>query len=179
MQEIIFGGGCFWCTEALFSMLKGVHDVTSGYAGGNSENPTYDQVCQGDTGYVEVVKVSFDPTLLSLEVLLDVFFHTHDPTSLNKQGNDSGEQYKSVIFYTQKEQEEIIDNFIKELEISGEFKEVIVTAIEPLKTFYDAESYHKKYYERNSEKPYCQFVISPKIKHLKEKYASLIKSEYV
>ena len=170
-QEItVFGGGCFWCTEAVFKRLKGVISVTPGYAGGNRPNPTYSQVCTGLTGHAEVIRIEFDPSLIGFADLLDVFWHTHDPTTLNRQGNDEGEQYRSIILYTTEEQKKTAEEAKSKLNESGEFSNPVVTEIKPLDTFYDAESEHLDYFANNSYQPYCQLVIAPKIKKFLHKY---------
>lgn len=174
IQIAVFGGGCFWCTEAVFQKLRGVKSVTPGYAGGLVENPTYEQVSNGDTGHAEVIKFEYDPDKISYRDLLEVFFATHDPTTLNRQGNDVGTQYRSVIFYANEEQKLEASKIVQELTAEHAYSQSIVTAIEPLTKFYEAEDYHKNYYERNQGQPYCQVVINPKIKKFKEKFASLI-----
>ena len=170
-----FGGGCFWCGEAVFKRLRDVENVTSGYAGGTVKNPTYEQVCSGKTGYAEVIKVEYDPSVISYEQLLSVFFSTHDPTQVNRQGPDVGNQYRSSLFYTTKEQEHTAQLFIRQLEEGGVYKGAIVTEVKPLTNFYKAEVYHQGYYERNRDAPYCQMVIDPKIQKLQQKYAHLLK----
>jgi peptide-methionine (S)-S-oxide reductase len=175
-QAAIFGGGCFWCIEAVFQRLTGVAHVESGYMGGQVENPTYKQVCGGDTGHVEVVRVTFDPDVISYRELLDVFFSVHDPTTLNRQGNDTGEQYRSVIFYTDEEQQRIAEDVIAEMAAAGVYPEPIVTAVEPAGKFYAAEGYHQNYYNENSRQPYCMFVISPKLAKLEKKFAEKLKA---
>lgn len=175
-QTAVFGGGCFWCIEAVFQRLTGVKHAESGYMGGHVDNPTYRQVCGGDTGHVEVVRVTFDPDEISYRELLDVFFSVHDPTTLNRQGNDVGEQYRSVIFYTDEEQQRIAEDVIAEMTAGKEFSEPIVTAVEPATTFYPAEGYHQNYYNENSRQPYCMFVISPKIKKLEKKFAEKLRA---
>jgi peptide-methionine (S)-S-oxide reductase len=174
-ESIIFGGGCFWCVEAVVQRLKGVVSVKSGYAGGTLPNPTYEQVSSGLSGHIEVVQVEFDSTIITLENLLAVFFSSHDPTSVNKQGNDAGEQYKSVIFYTSEEQKNQILAFIKQLEADQVYTKPIVTEIKRAGQFFEAEGYHQNYYNNNKTKPYCQLVIEPKILKLKEKYLHLLK----
>lgn len=175
-QEIaVFGGGCFWCTEAIFKELKGVTSVTSGYAGGNVENPTYEQVSEGTTGHAEVIKIEFDPSVIPYRDLLDVFWHTHNPMTLNQQGADRGKQYRSIVLYTSSDQKQIAESMKKELTNSGEFEKPIVTEIAPLTTFFEAEGYHKDYYEKNSNAPYCELIISPKLTHLRQKYSSKLK----
>jgi len=170
------GGGCFWCLEAVFQELKGVEKVKSGYAGGASANPTYRQVCSGTTGHAEVVQVTFDPQTVSFKDILEVFFSTHDPTSLNRQGADVGSQYRSAIFYHTPEQKKIAEQVSKEISTAGTWDAPIVTEITPLKTFYPAEDYHQEYYKINPEQPYCQMVIAPKVaKFRKQHFAKLKK----
>ena len=175
-QMAVFGGGCFWCVEAIYNRMTGVKSAISGYMGGHVDNPTYRQVCSGDTGHVEVVQVTYDPAEISFRDLLDVFFTVHDPTQLNMQGNDVGEQYRSVIFYTSEEQREEAEKVIAELEASKAFSEPIVTAVEPAAKFYPAEDYHQEYFDNNRSQPYCQFVISPKIKKFEKKFAERMKA---
>lgn len=174
-ESVIFGGGCFWCMEAVFQMLKGVESVDSGYAGGNKINPTYEEVSSGKTGHVEVVRVVFDPEIIKLDDLLAVFFTTHDPTTLNQQGNDVGEQYRSAIFYSNEEQKKISEDFIKKLVEENTFAKPIITEILPAINFYLAENYHKDYYKNHPEKTYCQLVINPKIAKLRQKFSQLIR----
>lgn len=171
----VFGGGCFWCTEAVFQRLKGVRSVTPGYAGGKMENPSYYDVSEGTTGHAEVVKIEFDPSVISYEELLDVFWAVHDPRSLNRQGTDVGTQYRSVIFYTTEKQKELAEQSKKKLSNSGHPTRPIVTEIKPLDKCYDAESYHKNYYKKSPDQPYCQLVISPKINKLISQFSSLVK----
>ena len=164
-QHITMGGGCFWCLEAVFQRLNGVTKVVSGYAGGQVENPTYKQVCTGTTGHAEVVQIEFDPAKLPLEKLLEVFWAAHDPTTLNRQGNDEGTQYRSVLFYADDQQKQIMEASKKAAQ--KDFKSAIVTEIVPLKTFYAAEKYHQDYYNLNAnENPYCSVVIRPKLQKL-------------
>ena len=170
--------GCFWCTEAIFKRLKGVFSVEPGYTGGTVENPTYDQVSNGTTGHAEAIQIEFDPTILPYEKLLDIFFHTHNPTTLNQQGNDVGTQYRSAIFYHDEEQKEKAEEVKHELEESHFYKDPIVTEIIPFKTFYNAEDYHKDYYAKHSDAPYCTFVIDPKLHKLLEEYSENVKEEY-
>ena len=170
--------GCFWCTEAIFKRLKGVFSVEPGYTGGTVENPTYDQVSSGTTGHAEAIQIEFDPTILPYEKLLDIFFHTHNPTTLNQQGNDVGTQYRSAIFYHDEEQKEKAEEVKHELEESHFYKDPIVTEIIPFKTFYNAEDYHKDYYAKHSDAPYCTFVIDPKLHKLLEEYSENVKEEY-
>lgn len=172
-EVVVFGGGCFWCAEAVFKQLKDVVSVISGYAGGSlGRAPTYEEVCSGKTGHAEVIKIEFDPALISFKDLLTVFFATHDPTTLNQQGNDVGAQYRSIILYTSPEQEKEAHDFIVELNREGQ---KIVTEVKPLEEFYGAESYHKDFYAKNPNQPYCQVVISPKLEKLKEKFYQLLK----
>lgn len=174
LKTAVFAGGCFWCTEAVYQKLRGVTEVIPGYTGGQTQNPTYEQVSGGATGHAEAIQFTFDPEQISYEDLLNVFFATHDPTTLNRQGNDVGPQYRSVIFYTNDEQKQQAEKFVAQLSEDKVFPNPIVTTIEPLGEFYEAEDYHKNYYERNSGQAYCQLVISPKLHKLKEKFASLI-----
>ncbi|HRN70894.1 MAG TPA: peptide-methionine (S)-S-oxide reductase MsrA [Candidatus Woesebacteria bacterium] len=174
-ETAILGNGCFWCTEAIFSRLKGIYSVTSGYAGGKIQNPSYYDVSKGNTGHAEVLKIEFNPKEISYEQLLDVFYHTHDPTSLNKQGADVGTQYRSIILYNSKEQKKTAEQFTKK--VQKDFDKPIVTEIVPLDTFYDAESYHQNYYEKNSFQPYCQLVITPKVDTFQKRYKALLKKK--
>jgi methionine-S-sulfoxide reductase len=175
IETIVLGGGCFWCTEAVFLKIKGVLKVTSGYSGGTTENPTYEQVCTGKTGHAEVLKVEYDPEIVNLETLLDVFFTIHDPTTLNRQGSDVGTQYHSIILFTTNDQKEIAENFIKN--IQKKFDKVIVTEIKQLDTFYPAENYHQNYFEKNPNNPYCSFQIPSKIAKVEKKFRTNLKSE--
>jgi peptide-methionine (S)-S-oxide reductase len=170
----VFGGGCFWCTEAVFKMLRGVNSVVPGYSGGNMKYPTYAEVSIGDSGHAECVKIEFDPDQVKYRDLLTVFFGSHDPTSLNRQGADVGTQYRSVIFYTTPEQKEEAESFIAELNASSKEGRLIVTEVVPLKAFFDAEAYHKDYYERNKDQPYCEIVINPKLEKVVKEYANLL-----
>lgn len=164
-ETVVLGAGCFWCAEAVFQRLEGVHSVTSGYAGGAAKNPTYRQVCTGNTGHAEVVKVVYNPQKISFKTLLEMFWSIHDPTSLNRQGADIGTQYRSVIFYTTESQRQIAEDSKKELEASGTLHGAkVVTQILPCPPFYPAEDYHAEYFNRNSDAPYCQRVILPKLK---------------
>ncbi len=169
----VFGGGCFWCTEAVYEELKGVISVMPGYAGGQTPNPTYESVSTGKTGHAEAIKVEFDPALISYNDLLTVFFATHDPTTLNRQGPDTGTQYRSIILYTNEEQKYQAGEFINKLNEDGE---KVVTELKSLDKFYEAEDYHQNFYHNNPDKPYCQIVINPKIDKLKEKFGELLKS---
>lgn len=174
MQTAYLAGGCFWCLEAVFQRVRGVTHVVSGYAGGQHENPTYSQVSGGNTGHAETVKIEFDESIISFETLLDIFFTIHDPTTLNRQGNDIGEQYRSAIFFTSEEQERLVRDFIERLEKSGQYENPIVTEVRQLDKFYTAEEYHQNYFNANSEQPYCQLVISPKIHKFEEKFKELL-----
>ncbi len=172
----IFGGGCFWCTEAIFKELKGVLRVTPGYAGGGLPHPTYDQVSSVQTGHAEVIKVEFDPDVIPYHDLLDIFMHTHDPTTPDQQGNDIGSQYRSIILYTSGSQQSDARELIHNLQSAPEFQgRPIVTEIQPLTTFIEAETYHKNYYAKNKDQPYCQIVISPKLAKLRAKYSERLK----
>ncbi len=176
MEKAILGGGCFWCVEAAIKQLQGVGSVISGYMGGRVENPTYQQVCGGKTGHVEVAEVSFDPSIISFEDLLHVFFTLHDPTTLNRQGNDVGEQYRSVVFYLSEEQKKTAEKVIAEFTNDKVFKDPIVTVIEPASKFYPAEDYHQNYLANNPNQPYCMFVVAPKAQKVREKFANRLKS---
>lgn len=173
-----FANGCFWCTEAIFSRLDGVKSVIPGYSGGAVQNPSYEQVCTGRTGHAEAAQIEFDPDTISYKKLLDVFWHTHDPTTLNRQGNDVGTQYRSAIFYHDDEQRQMAEKSKKELEQSHVYSNPVVTEIVPLVKFYPAENYHVKYYDLNQDEPYCRFVIEPKVQKLAKRYADELKSEY-
>jgi peptide-methionine (S)-S-oxide reductase len=173
-ETAIFGGGCFWCTEAIFTRLKGVQSVESGYAGGQTENPTYEQVSSGETGHAEAVQIKFDPSLIQYADLLNVFFATHDPTTPNRQGNDVGTQYRSAIFYTSEQQKKEAEEFIEKLGNDAVFENPIVTEVSSLDKFWPAESYHRRYYDQNQSKPYCSLVISPKIAKLRTKFSHLL-----
>lgn len=169
------GEGCFWCSEAIFQRLKGVIKVESGYSGGNVPNPSYEAVCTGKTGHAEVVQITFDPLIISYKELLEIFFSTHDPTTLNRQGADVGTQYRSVIFYHNDEQRKTAEKLKEELNKSKIWENPIVTEISPFKNFYKAEDYHQNYYNNNSHQPYCSFVISPKLEKLKKYFKSKLK----
>ena len=174
-EVAVFGGGCFWCTEAVFAMLKGVVKAEPGYVGGHVANPTYEQVTAGNTGHVEVARIEFDPDQLAFEELLRVFFATHDPTTQNRQGNDVGPQYRSVIFYTTERQKEKAEHYIKVLNETAYKEKAIVTTVEPFAVFYPAEDYHKKYYETHKDAPYCELIIAPKVEKVEEKFPHLLK----
>lgn len=167
------GGGCFWCLEAVFEETRGVIDVVSGYAGGTLLNPSYEQVSSGTTGHAEVVQVTFDPSIISYEALLKIFWLIHDPTTLNRQGNDVGTQYRSVIFYHDEHQKEQAEASLKAF--SSKFTKPVVTEIKPLETFYKAEAYHQDYFKNNPNQGYCMFVVSPKVEHFKHEYKDLVK----
>ena len=169
------GTGCFWCTEAVFQQLQGVEKVASGYSGGQAENPTYKQVCNGDTGHAECLNVEFDPSIISFEDLLEVFWKTHDPTTLNRQGNDVGTQYRSVVFYHNEEQKKIVENQIVELDKSGSWNNPIVTTLEPFVKFYPAEDYHQDYFNNNGGNPYCQMVVRPKVEKFEKVFKDKLK----
>jgi len=169
-QELIVGGGCFWCTEAVFELLKGVSDVESGYANGHTLNPTYRDICTGETGHAEVIKITYDDTVITSDTLLDIFFVIHDPTTLNRQGADRGTQYRSTILYTDEETKEAAGAALKAAQT--EYKDPIVTTIEPLKSYYTAEAYHQDYYRQNTMQGYCMAVIPPKLAKLKEKFGN-------
>ena len=170
-----FGAGCFWCIEAVFQRLKGVESVTPGYSGGDIKNPSYKEVSSGTTGHAEVARIVFDPETISFKELLEVFWQTHDPTTLNRQGADVGTQYRSVIFYHNPEQKELAEFYKAELDNSGAFNNRIVTEISPLEAFYPAEDYHKNYYNDNTTQPYCQFVIKPKVEKLRKVFSDKLK----
>jgi len=178
LETATLAGGCFWCTEAIFKRLKGVKSVLPGYAGGNIENPSYEQVSSGKTGYAEAIQIEFFPSIISYEKILDVFWHTHNPTTLNQQGNDVGTQYRSAIFYHDEKQKVIAERSKKNLEEEGLYKNPIVTEIVHFTNFYVAEDYHKNYFERNQGAAYCDFVISPKIKKLMQEFKKEVKDEY-
>lgn len=178
-ETATLAGGCFWCTEAIFKRLKGVVSVSSGYAGGEKENPSYEEVSEGDTGYAESVQIKFDPKIIPYKHILDIFWATHDPTTLNRQGADVGTQYRSVIFYHNEEQKKVAEKSKDEMEASGELKNNIVTEIVPFKNFYTAEEYHQNFYDKNkSTNTYCSLVIDPKIQKLLDKFNNDVKEEY-
>jgi len=170
------GGGCFWCMEAVFNELKGVEEVESGYSGGTVANPTYEQVSMGTTGHAEVVHITFDPNVISFKQILEIFFSMHDPTTLNRQGPDTGTQYRSVIFYHDDEQKSIAEQVIKEVTEEKLWDAPIVTKVEPFKAFYEAEDYHKDYFKRHPEQAYCRIVIAPKVTKLQKIYYSMLKT---
>lgn len=172
-----FGNGCFWCTEAIFQQLEGVKKVTSGYSGGHVVNPTYEQVCAKNTGHAEALQIVYDPTVISFDELLEVFWKTHDPTTLNRQGNDVGPQYRSVIFYHDNSQKEKSEAYKAELDKSGAWPNPVVTAIEPFKNFYPAEDYHQNYFKLNGKAPYCQYVIRPKLEKFEKIFKDKLKKQ--
>ncbi len=174
-RTIVFGGGCFWCTEAIFQMLKGVSKVESGYAGGDMTNPSYEKVSDGDTGHAEVIRVTYDPSVITYEDLLTVFFGSHDPTTPNRQGADVGEQYRSIILYQTDEEKVKADSIAKEIQESLTDGSHVVTQIVPLGKFFKAEDYHQNYFKENTSAPYCQMVIEPKIEKVKKRFAELVR----
>jgi peptide-methionine (S)-S-oxide reductase len=175
LEVATFGAGCFWCVEALFQDLAGVESVVSGYSGGDVENPTYDDVCSGSTGHAEVCQITYDPNKISYAELLEVFWQTHDPTTLNRQGPDVGTQYRSAIFYHNEEQKRLAEKYRRELDESGAWNDPVVTEISPYKDLYRAEDYHQDYYNSNSDKPYCSIVIRPKMEKFKEVFGDKLK----
>lgn len=177
-EVAILAGGCFWCTEAIFKRIRGVSLVTSGYAGGLSVDPSYEEVSTGETGHAEAIRIEFDPGVISFEKILEIFWNTHDPTTQDQQGNDVGSQYRSVIFYLDDAQKKIALNLKEKLTDLGVYKKPIVTQIVPFKNFFEAEGYHKNYYDQNTHAPYCTIVIDPKIKKLMKSYGEEIKDEY-
>ncbi len=174
-ETATLAGGCFWCLEAVYELLKGVDDVTSGYAGGTTQNPSYEQVCSGMTGHAEVVQVGFDPSVISFKDLLDVFFTIHDPTTLNRQGYDAGTQYRSAIFYHSPDQKATAEQTIKELTDAKLWEDPIVTQVEPLDVFYPAEEYHQHYFERNPNQPYCRAIVAPKVAKARSHFIQSLK----
>lgn len=176
-EMAIIAGGCFWCIEAVFQLIDGVDAVVSGYTGGHTEHPTYEDVCSGSTGHAEAVQINFDTTKLDYEKVLKIFFACHDPTKLNRQGNDVGSQYRSAVFCQDERQENIAYSVIERLEREGVFPEPIVTEVNRVDQFYVAENYHQSYFENNPNQPYCQLIIAPKMMKLREKHASLVKPE--
>lgn len=173
LEKATLGGGCFWCTEAVYLQLKGVVDVKPGYSGGHVKNPTYNEVCTGNTGHAEVVQITFDPEIVSFSEILEVFFVTHDPTTLNRQGNDVGTQYRSAIFYHSEKQKQTALEIIRALEKEKAYKNPIVTEVTAFDTFYVAEDYHINYFARNKNQPYCQYVVAPKV----EKFQKVFKDK--
>ena len=176
MENIILGGGCFWCTEAIFISLKGVHEAIPGYSGGTTENPSYNEICTGKTGHAEVVKITYDPETISTEGILEIFFRTHDPTSLNRQGADVGTQYRSIIIYMNENQKRSALEIISEMEREKVYDKPIVTSVENYMNFYPAEEYHRRYFEKNPEQGYCRFVIAPKMEKPKKMHSENMKN---
>ena len=174
-EKVTFGGGCFWCTEAVFLAVKGVLKVESGYSGGKVKNPSYKEVCTGTTGHAEVTQITYDPKLVSFETLLEIFWNTHDPTTLNRQGADEGPQYRSVIFYHNEEQKKVAEQYKQQLEASHVYKNKIVTEISPLINYYPAEDYHQNYYALNQNQGYCQYVIRPKVEKFRKQFSTKLK----
>ena len=177
METATLGGGCFWCVEAIYQDVIGVHKVVSGYAGGAVENPTYQEVCSGTTGHAEVVQIVFDPTVISFEEILFIFWRTHDPTTLNRQGNDVGTQYRSVIFYHDEQQKSIAEQSMAETDASDLWPDPIVTEIAPLPIFYEGEEYHQNYFVENPYQPYCIFVINPKVQKFRKSFRDKLRGE--
>jgi peptide-methionine (S)-S-oxide reductase len=175
LSSATLGAGCFWCVEAVFQQLQGVKRVDAGFAGGETENPTYEEVCTGNTGHAEVARIDYDPNVITFEELLEVFWHTHNPTTLNRQGADVGTQYRSVIFYHDEEQKRLAEQSLAEADKSGIWENPIVTKIEPLKNYSKAEGYHQNFYEKHKNGPYCDAVIEPKLRKLKEKFGEKLK----
>jgi peptide-methionine (S)-S-oxide reductase len=175
MEQATFGGGCFWCTEAVFQNLKGVTKVISGYMGGQTENPTYKEVCNGDSGHAEIIQIEYNEQEIRFEDLLLVFFKTHDPTTLNRQGNDAGTQYRSVVFYETAEQKAAAESMIDNLEKEMVFNRPIVTEITPISKFYSAEDYHQNYFNNNPDQGYCAFVIQPKLAKFTKEFGGRLK----
>ncbi|UJG44073.1 MAG: peptide-methionine (S)-S-oxide reductase MsrA [Candidatus Heimdallarchaeum endolithica] len=170
MKTIFLGGGCFWCIEAVFQQIKGVVKVTSGYAGGTFDNPTYEEICLGITGHAEVVKIEYVNNLISLEKLLEIFFEAHDPTTLDRQGNDIGSQYRSIILYAEEEQKKEIEDYILKLTLDMHYPNPIVTEVKIIDKFYRAEEYHQNYYQKNKNKAYCRAVIAPKLEKINKTF---------
>jgi peptide-methionine (S)-S-oxide reductase len=177
LAKATFGAGCFWCTEAVFQQLKGVHSVVSGYSGGSVKNPTYEQVCTGRTGHAEATQITYDPSVISYEELLEVFWKTHDPTTPDRQGNDVGPQYRSVIFYHTDEQKRLAEHYKQKLDAAGAFYAPIVTEIVPFTEFYRAEGYHQNYFEENPSQPYCRAIIRPKVDKVKQVFQDKLKTK--
>ncbi|MEZ5013851.1 MAG: peptide-methionine (S)-S-oxide reductase MsrA [Chitinophagales bacterium] len=177
-EKAVFAGGCFWCTEAIFEEVEGVQSVLSGYSGGHMDKPTYQAVCTDTTGHAECVQIVYDPALCSYETLLDVFMKTHDPTTVNRQGNDVGVQYRSVIFYTSEEQKEKALSYIRNLNASGYYGDPIVTEVVPLEKFWPAEDYHQDYFAKNPDQPYCVYVVGKKVEKFEHLFPDLVKKEY-
>lgn len=177
-EKATFAGGCFWCTEAIFEEVKGVKSVVSGYSGGDMKNPTYKAVCTDTTGHAECVQIVFDPKECAFETLLDVHMKTHDPTTLNRQGNDEGIQYRSVVFYSNENQKTATENYINKLNESGYYADKVVTEVVPLETFWPAEDYHQDYFAKNPDQTYCIYVVSKKVGKFEHLFPELVKPEY-
>lgn len=179
LKKITFGGGCFWCVESCFNMLKGVESAVSGYSGGHKDNPTYQEVCTGETGHAEVVQITYDPGIISYKQLLDVFFFLHDPTQLNRQGNDVGTQYRSVVYYNNETEKKLTEKAIADLNTSGKYTGKVVTEVTEFGKFWPAEAYHQGYYKENPNQPYCSAVVGPKVAKFKKHFGELgmLKSE--
>jgi peptide-methionine (S)-S-oxide reductase len=175
LELATFGSGCFWCVEAIFQRVDGVEKVASGYSGGHVKNPSYKEVCEGTTGHAEVCQLSYDPEQVSYDELLEIFWQTHDPTTLNRQGNDVGTQYRSVVFYHNEDQKVLAEKYKKELDEAGIYQNPIVTEIAPYETFYVAEDYHQNYFNENGSQPYCSFVIQPKVEKFKKVFKDKLK----
>ena len=176
LPTITLGGGCFWCTEAVYVKVRGVTDVESGYSNGHGERPSYEQVCSGRTGYNEVVKLTYDPSDITLREILEIFFVIHDPTSLNRQGNDSGTQYRSGIYYATAEQKQIADDMIRQMSQEKLFDKPLVTEVLPVADYWPAEAYHQDYFENNPDQGYCAFVVGPKVEKFRKTFASRVKT---
>lgn len=177
LEKATFGAGCFWCVEAIYELVEGIEHVESGYSGGHVENPSYKEVTTGTTGHAEVARIHYDPDVISYEELLEILWHTHNPTTLNRQGNDVGPMYRSVIFYHNEEQKEIAENSLKKTDESDLWDDPIVTKIQPLENYYVAENYHQNYFENNPNAGYCSFVIAPKVKKFKKEFSYLLKEQ--
>lgn len=175
LEQATLGGGCFWCLEAVYEQARGVHQVVSGYAAGAVPNPSYEQICTGTTGHAEVVQITFDPQVISYRTLLEIFFTIHDPTTLNRQGNDRGTQYRSIILYHNAEQQTIAQEVMAEVTRSGIWDAPLVTQLQPLQQFYPGEAYHQGYFRGHGAQPYCQVVVAPKVSKFRQKFSSLLK----
>ena len=176
LQTITLGGGCFWCTEAVFDRVRGITDVESGYTNGHTVNPTYEQICQGDTGHAEVVRLTFDADEISLEEILEIFFHTHDPTTLNRQGNDVGTQYRSGIYFTTPEQQQVAQDLVREINQGDTAGAPVVTEVEPLANYFAAEGYHQDFFENNPTQGYCLAVAAPKVAKFRKTFGKWAKA---
>lgn len=177
-ETATFANGCFWCSEAIFKRLNGIKSVLPGYSGGQVKNPAYEQVCTGRTGHAESIQIEFDPKVMNFEKILDIFWRTHDPTTLNRQGNDIGTQYRSAIFYHDLKQKEIAEKSKRDLENEGVYKDPVVTEIAPFSGFYVAEDYHKNYYDEHRDAPYCSYIIDPKVHKLLLNYGNDVRADY-